>query len=171
MHQQLPHFDVNNDGFLDFNEYNDRMMEIINNPETLKQLSEEEQESLRADNQRNTRRFLEADKNQVRLSGLKILIKKVGWSTGSRRVWRISPSSHCRVDATMPRHRSAWSHGHKWWQLRRRRWVSEGKNCSFFCSHMNSWFSTWSEMPKPSMNNGLIMNGVNSRRTSTLVIY
>ena len=65
VHQQLPHFDVNNDGFLDFNEYNDRMMGIINNPETLKQLSEEEQESLRADNQRNTRRFLEADKNQV----------------------------------------------------------------------------------------------------------
>ena len=65
VHQQLPHFDINNDGFLDFNEYNDKMMEIINNPETLKTLTEEEQEALRADNQRNTRRFLEADKNQV----------------------------------------------------------------------------------------------------------
>ncbi|CBY20674.1 unnamed protein product [Oikopleura dioica] len=64
VHQQLPHFDINNDGFLDFNEYNDKMMEIINNPETLKTLTEEEQEALRADNQRNTRRFLEADKNQ-----------------------------------------------------------------------------------------------------------
>jgi hypothetical protein len=41
------------------------MMDIINNPETLKELTEEEQEALRADNQRNTRRFLEADKNQV----------------------------------------------------------------------------------------------------------
>ena len=66
VHQQLPHFDTNSDGFLDFNEYNDKIMEIINNPETLKELTEEEQEALRADNQRNTRRFLEADKNQVR---------------------------------------------------------------------------------------------------------
>ena len=65
VHQQLPHFDTNGDGFLDFNEYNDKMMDIINNPETLKELTEEEQEALRADNQRNTRRFLEADKNQV----------------------------------------------------------------------------------------------------------
>ena len=67
MRQQLPHFDINSDGFLDFNEYNDKMMEIINNPETLKHLTEEEQEALRADNQRNTRRFLEADKNHVGL--------------------------------------------------------------------------------------------------------
>ena len=44
-------------------------MEIINNPETLKELTEEEQEALRADNQRNTRRFLEADKNQVSQKG------------------------------------------------------------------------------------------------------
>lgn len=99
---------MNNDGFLDFNEYNDRMMEIINNPETLKQLSEEEQESLRADNQRNTRRFLEADKNQVYFITYKLfddknrmvnLIEKnlvhffiLTLRNGCKGAWRLKPS-------------------------------------------------------------------------------